>query len=138
MRRRLTLLGTLGLLVVSLGLPATAAAGSAYKYEVTANYCDGDEPHITVKMIKPAGYYPDRFKIIAQGQHRNIGSSRWSAEGSRTVFSKAVPFQYARYTWSKPIYWNPSDNQWHRISLKLQVISGGSVVAQSTVRSVSC
>ena len=138
MRRRHTFIFTVGLLALSLLVPSAASAGSAYTYVIVNNYCDGDEPNITVRLRKPAGYYPDRFQIVAQGQHKNLGGTRWSNEGSSSTFNKNIPFQYARYSWTKSVYWNPPDGQWHRIKLRLRVIDNGSVVATETVNSVAC
>jgi len=138
MRRRIGLLGVMALMAVALVVPPAASAGSAYGYRVTQNYCDGDHPTITVKLIKPAGYYADRFQIVAQGQHKNLGGGSWNNEGSSNTFNKEVPNGSAKFTWTKGLTWNPPDGQWHRIKLRLKVIEGGSVVAASTVYSVAC
>ncbi len=138
MRRRFSLFGAIGLLAVALVAPSTVSAGSAYAYRVTQNFCDGDEPNIRVKLIKPEGLRPDKFQIVAQGQHRNIGASRWRNEAGTSTFNKNVPNQNAKFTWAKSILWNPPDNQWHRIKLRLKVIDNGNVVAAETVYSVAC
>ncbi len=138
MRRRFGLLLLMSLVAAALAAPATVSAGSAYGYRVTQNYCDGDHPSITVKLIKPAGYYADRFQIVATGQHKNLGGGSWSNEGGSNTFNKDVPNGSAKFTWTKALTWNPPDGQWHRIKLRLKVIDGGSVVATSTVYSVAC
>ena len=138
MRRRFGLVGVMALMAAALMVPATASAGSAYGYKVTQNYCSGDHPNITVKLIKPAGYYADRFQIVAQGQHKNLGGGSWYNEGNNNSFSRDVPGGTAKYTWTKGITWNPPDGQWHRIKLRLKVIDNGSVVAASTIYSVRC
>jgi hypothetical protein len=138
MRRRFSLLGVLGLLALAMVAPVAVTAGSQYTYVVTQNYCNGDKPVITVRMKKPAGAYPDRFQIVAQGQHRNIGGTRWSNESASSTFNKDVPSQYAKFNWTKSLTWNPPDSQWHRIKLRLKVIDNGSVVATATVNSVAC
>jgi hypothetical protein len=137
-RRRLALPGLMVALLILLALPATASAGSAYSYRVIENYCDGGEPNIRVRMIKPAGYYPNKFTIDATGQHSNSGNGNWSKESSTSHFSKTVPNQYARFTWTKGIYWDPPDNQWHRIKVIMKVWDDGHVVAQRTIYSVKC
>ena len=138
MRKRFTLLWTLVVLGAALALPATTAAGSPYSYVVLDNYCDGGQPNIIVRMKKPAGYFPDKFQIVAQGQHKNLGGGSWRNEGSSRTFSKDIPNQYAKFTWTKGIVFDPPDGQWHRIKLRLKVIDGGSTVAASTIYSVKC
>ena len=139
MRKRISLLASLAMTLGALALPASvAAAPSPYSYRVVDNYCDGPEPNIKVKMIKPAGYYPDRFTIAARGQHSQSGSGGWSNEGQSSNFSRNVPNQYAKFTWAQSIYWNPPDMRWHRIKLTLKVIDNGNVVASKTIYSVAC
>jgi len=137
-RKRFTILGLLVAVCAALVMPATAAAGSAYSYRVVSNFCDGSQPNISVKFIKPAGYYPDRFVMVAQGQHSATGSGGWSNEGSSATFSKNVPYQYEKYTWTKGVHYVAPDNKWHRIKVRMKVIQGGSVVAAETTYSVAC
>ena len=140
MRRRSALLASLVMILAALALPASvAAAPSPYTYKVVNNYCDSNlRPNIKVKMIKPAGYYPDRFTIVARGQHSQSGSGGWSNEGAASNFSRNVPNQYAKFTWAQSIVWNPPDNRWHRIKLIMKVIDNGNVVASKTIYSVKC
>ena len=138
MRKRLVLLWTLLLLGSALVIPSTAAAGSAYSYVVQQNYCDGGQPNIKVKLIKPAGLYPDKFTIDATGQHSQTGMGNWSNESAPSHFQKSIPYQYARYTWSKAIYWDPPDGRWHRIKLRMKVWKNGNVIASKTIYSVKC
>jgi hypothetical protein len=138
MRKRLMLFATLVLTIVALALPSTAAAASPYTYVVLENSCSGDEPEITVKMIKPAGYHPDKFTIDARGQHRNIGATRWWNESARTHFQVWVPNQYAKWSWKKSLSWNPPDSQWHRIKVTMRVWRNGSIIAYKTINSVAC
>jgi hypothetical protein len=137
-RKRFAILGFLVAVGGALVMPATAAAGSAYSYRVVANFCDGGQPNIAVKMIKPEGLHPDRFVIVARAQHSATGSGGWSNEGSSTRFSKEVPSQDAKFTWTKGMHYVPPDNKWHRIKVSMKVIDGGSVVAAETTFSVAC
>lgn len=137
MRKRLVLVWTLLLLGSALALPASAAAAD-YKYDILQNYCDGGQPNIKVKLIKPPGLYPDRFTIDATGQHSQTGNGNWSNESTTSHFSKNVPQQYARWTWSKSLYWDPPDGRWHRIKLRLKAWDNGGVVASTTIYSVKC
>lgn len=139
MRKRIALLASLAMTLGALALPASVAASqSPYTYRVVNNYCDGPEPNIKVKMIKPAGYYPDRFTITARGQHSQSGNGGWSNEGPSSSFSRNVPNQYAKFTWAQSIYWSPPDMRWHRIKLTMKVIDNGNVVASRTIYSVKC
>ena len=138
MRRRFGLLGVMALVATALVAPPAASAGGDYSYRVLENYCNGDQPNITVRLIKPAGFHSDRFQIVAQGQHRNLSGGSWVNEGSRNTFSKSIPSGTAKFTWTKGVYWNSPDGQWHRIKLRLKAIEGGSVVAAETIYSVKC
>ena len=141
MRKRLVLFWTLLLLGSALVLPASAAAGGggSYSYVVQQNYCsNGGVPNIKVKLIKPAGLYPDRFTIDATGQHSQSFGGNYSNESAPSHFQRAIPDQYAKFTWSKSIYWDPPDGRWHRIKLRMKVWNNGNVIASKTIYSVKC
>ena len=138
MRKRIALLASLAMTLGALALPASAAAApSPYTYRVISNFCDGPDPNIKVKMIKPAGYYPEQFRMIARGQHSTTGSGGWSNEGASSPFSHNVPQQYAKYSWANALYWEAPDSKWHRIKLTLRVMDNGNIVASKTIYSVA-
>ncbi len=139
MRRRVGFVGVLGLLALGLiAPPVVSAGGEDYSYRVMANYCDGDEPVIRVRLIKHAGIYASRFQIVAQGQHKNLSGGSWRNQASSTTFSKNIPNGSDRFTWTKGITWNPPDGNWHRIKLRLKAYEGNTLVAVETVFSVRC
>ena len=135
---RFPVIGLLAALAAALVLPATVAAGSDYRYRVVANFCDGAQPNISAKMIKPAGSGPTGFRIVARGQHRATASSEWLNEGKVRRFSKDVPSQYAKFTWTKDIHYVPPDNKWHRIKVQMIVVDQDQIVAWDTTYSVAC
>ena len=138
MRRRFGLLGVMSLMAAALIAPSSVSAGNDYSYRIIDNYCNGDQPNITVKLIKPSGFQSDRFQIVAQGQHKNLSGGSWQNEGPSNTFSKNIPSGTAKFTWTKGVYWNPPDGQWHRIKLRLKAFEGGSLAATETIYSVKC
>jgi hypothetical protein len=128
------------LVAVTTGLimPATAAAGSVYSFRVVANFCDGAQPNISVKLIKPAGASATGFTIFARAQHSATGSADWSKEGTMRPFRKDVPQQSEKYKWTRAIHYVAPDNKWHRIKVQLFVVDQDAIVASDTTYSTAC
>jgi hypothetical protein len=125
------------LLLAALVVPATAAA-AGYTYKVTLNTCAGDVPGLQVKMIKPEGLIPDKFVIDAWGQRSASGNGGWTNSTVKATYTKAVPQQNAKFTWTKGSSYDSSGSGFHRIKYVLKVVDNGNVVATATVFSVAC
>jgi hypothetical protein len=143
MRRRLTLLSSLVALMLVLALPGTTLAAS-YTYTIQQNTCTASggkfgygQVNFTVKMTEYSKS-ANKFTFTGKGQHRNIGSSRWTNEYNFGTFTYRFEDNAISHWYSRYFRYSPADGAWHRIKVVLKVWHGGVLLAYKTVYSRSC
>ena len=139
MRRRLTLLWAMVVVLVALMLPAATVAGSGYSYVVKHNECHvGYDPHFKVRLVA-AGWTPaDGLTIDFYAQRRSFGSStwqNWDYLGQEYYYFTPNGYKHWLTGWRT---YDGSNNAWYRIKGILRVWDGSYLLAKKVVKSVAC